>query len=68
MKGEKVVNLSGGRRDRNKVIVIEKPVYMQSGGGGGVVGGSSNNMQLSGSNNEYVRNAMKQMQSIILSR
>ena len=68
VKGEKVVNLSGGRRDRNKVIVIEKPVYMQSGGGGGVVGGSSNNMQLSGSNNEYVRNAMKQMQSIILSR
>ena len=69
MKGEKVVNLSGGRRDRNKVIVIEKPVYMQSGGGGGVVGGSnSSNMQLSDSNNEYIKNAMKQMQSIILSR
>ena len=69
MKGEKVVNLSGGRRDRNKVIVIEKPVYMQSGGGGGVVGGSNNsNMQLSNSNNEYIKNAMKQMQSIILSR
>ena len=68
VKGEKVVNLSGGRRDRNKVIVIEKPVYMQSGGGGGVVGGSSNNMELSSSNNEYIRNAMKQMQSIILSR
>jgi len=69
MKGEKVVNLSGGRRDRNKVIVIEKPVYMQSGGGGGVVGGSnSSNMQLSDSNNEYIKNAMKQLQSIILSR
>ena len=69
MKGEKVVNLSGGRRDRNKVIVIEKPVYMQSGGGGGVVGGSnSSNMSLSNSNNEYIKNAMKQMQSIILSR
>ena len=69
MKGEKVVNLSGGRRDRNKVIVIEKPVYMQSGGGGGVVGGSNNsNMQLSNSNNEYIKNAMKQLQSIILSR
>ena len=68
VKGEKVVNLSGGRRDRNKVIVIEKPVYMQSGGGGGVVGGSSNNMELTSSNNEYIRNAMKQMQSIILSR
>ena len=69
MKGEKVVNLSGGRRDRNKVIVIEKPVYMQSGGGGGVVGGSnSSNMQLSNSNNDYIKNAMKQMQSIILSR
>ena len=69
MKGEKVVNLSGGRRDRNKVIVIEKPVYMQSGGGGGVVGGSnSSNMQLSNSNNEYIKNAMKQLQSIILSR
>ena len=68
MKGEKVVNLSGGRRDRNKVIVIEKPVYIQSGGGGGVVGGSNNsNMQLSNSNNEYIKNAMKQMQSIILS-
>lgn len=69
MKGEKVVNLSGGRRDRNKVIVIEKPVYIQSGGGGRVVGGSNNsNMQLSNSNNEYIKNAMKQMQSIILSR
>jgi len=69
MKGEKVVNLSGGRRDRNKVIVIEKPVYMQSGGGGGVVGGSnSSNMQISASNNEYIKNAMKQLQSIILSR
>jgi len=69
MKGEKVVNLSGGRRDRNKVIVIEKPVYIQSGGGGGVVGGSNNsNMQLSNSNNEFIKNAMKQMQSIILSR
>ena len=69
MKGEKVVNLSGGRRDRNKVIVIEKPVYMQSGGGGGVVGGSnSSNMQISDSNNEYIKNAMKQLQSIILSR
>lgn len=69
MKGEKVVNLSGGRRDRNKVIVIEKPVYIQSGGGGGVVGESNNsNMQLSNSNNEYIKNAMKQLQSIILSR
>jgi len=69
MKGEKVVNLSGGRRDRNKVIVIEKPVYMQSGGGGGVVGGSnSSNMQINASNNEYIKNAMKQLQSIILSR
>ena len=69
MKGEKVVNLSGGRRDRNKVIVIEKPVYIQSGGGGRVVGGSNNsNMQLSNSNNEYIKNAMKQLQSIILSR
>jgi len=42
---------------------------MQSGGGGGVVGGSnSSNMQLSDSNNEYIKNAMKQLQSIILSR
>ena len=68
MKGEKVVNLSGGRRDRNKVIVIEKPVYMQSGGGGVVGGSNSSNMQLSDSNNEYIKNAMKQLQSIILSR
>ena len=68
MKGEKVVNLSGGRRDRNKVIVIEKPVYMQSGGGGVVGGSNSSNMQLSDSNNDYIKNAMKQLQSIILSR
>ena len=68
MKGEKVVNLSGGRRDRNKVIVIEKPVYMQSGGGGVVGGSNSSNMQLNNSNNEYIKNAMKQLQSIILSR
>ena len=68
MKGEKVVNLSGGRRDRNKVIVIEKPVYMQSGGGGVVGGSNSSNMQLSDSSNDYIKNAMKQLQSIILSR
>ena len=38
MKTERSFNFNGGQRDRNKVMVIEKAVPVNSGGGGGASG------------------------------
>ncbi len=69
IKQPRAVDLSGGQRDRNKTIIVEKPVVMQSsGGGGGMSGGSSNSGLQQLSNNNNMKNTMKQLQSIILAR
>ena len=69
VKQSRVVDLSGGQRDRNKTIIVEKAVVMQSsGGGGGMSGGSSNSGLQQLSNNNNMKNTMKQLQSIILAR
>ena len=69
IKQPRAVDLSGGQRDRNKTIIVEKPVVMQSsGGGGGMSVGSSNSGLQQLSNNNNMKNTMKQLQSIILAR
>ena len=69
MKTERSFNFNGGQRDRNKVMVIEKAVPVNSGGGGGASGsGSSKTMNLKNEDSEQMKNGIKKLQSIILNK
>jgi len=69
MKIERSFNFNGGQRDRNKVMVIEKAVPVNSGGGGGASGsGGSKNMNLRNEDSEQMKNGVKKLQSIILNK
>ena len=69
MKTERSFNFNGGQRDRNKVMVIEKAVPVNSGGGGGASGsGSSKTMNLRNEDSEQMKNGVKKLQSIILNK
>ena len=69
MKIERSFNFNGGQRDRNKVMIIEKAVPVNSGGGGGASGsGSSKTMNLKNEDSEQMKNAVKKLQSIVLNK
>ena len=69
MKIERSFNFNGGQRDRNKVMIIEKAVPVNSGGGGGASGsGSSKTMNLKNEDSEQMKNGIKKLQSIILNK
>ena len=69
MKIERSFNFNGGQRDRNKVMIIEKAVPVNSGGGGGVSGsGNSKTMNLKNEDSEQMKNAVKKLQSIVLNK
>ena len=69
MKTERSFNFNGGQRDRNKVMIIEKAVPVNSGGGGGASGsGSSKTMNLKNEDSEQMKNAVKKLQSIVLNK
>ena len=69
MKTERSFNFNGGQRDRNKVMIIEKAVPVNSGGGGGASGsGSSKTMNLKNEDSEQMKNGIKKLQSIILNK
>ena len=69
MKTERSFNFNGGQRDRNKVMVIEKAVPVNSGGGGGASGsGGSKKMNFTNEDSEQMKNAVKKLQSIVLNK
>ena len=69
MKIERSFNFNGGQRDRNKVMVIEKAVPVNSGGGGGASGsGGSKKMNFTNEDSEQMKNAVKKLQSIVLNK
>ena len=69
MKTERSFNFNGGQRDRNKVMIIEKAVPVNSGGGGGASGsGGSNKMNFTNEDSEQMKNAVKKLQSIVLNK
>ncbi len=69
MKTERSFNFNGGQRDRNKVMIIEKAVPVNSGGGGGASGsGGSKTMNLRNEDSEQMKNGIKKLQSIILNK
>ena len=69
MKTERSFNFNGGQRDRNKVMIIEKAVPVNSGGGGGAAGsGGSKKMNFTNEDSEQMKNAVKKLQSIVLNK
>ena len=69
MKTERSFNFNGGQRDRNKVMIIEKAVPVNSGGGGGASGsGGSKKMNFTNEDSEQMKNAVKKLQSIVLNK
>ena len=69
LKTERSFNFNGGQRDRNKVMVIEKAVPVNSGGGGGASGsGGSKKMNFTNEDSEQMKNAVKKLQSIVLNK
>ena len=70
MKTERSFNFNGGQRDRNKVMIIEKAVPVNSGGGGGGASGSggSKKMNFTNEDSEQMKNAVKKLQSIVLNK
>ena len=69
MKIERSFNFNGGQRDRNKVMIIEKAVPVNSGGGGGASGsGGSKKMNFTNEDSEQMKNAVKKLQSIVLNK
>ena len=69
LKTERSFNFNGGQRDRNKVMIIEKAVPVNSGGGGGASGsGGSNKMNFTNEDSEQMKNAVKKLQSIVLNK
>ena len=69
LKTERSFNFNGGQRDRNKVMIIEKAVPVNSGGGGGASGsGGSRKMNFTNEDSEQMKNAVKKLQSIVLNK
>lgn len=68
LKNERSFNFNGGQRDRNKVMVIEKPVVIKAGGGGASGSGGSKTMNLHNDDSEQMKNALKKLQSIVLNK